>query len=317
MSTFSQWFNSKSRIEHEPKRVTWVCGSERTLVNEVADTIVSDMQDADYVRLEAGTFTKLELEAELKSVPVVSGTKLIEIASAEKLSPVSEFVNTAKKNSNRDTKVLFISNEDSAPEVDGKTIHALKGSTVVNTIECNQFTEATASVAVEWVRSKVDASQQVAGVLLERAAGDPRVVRDACAKLASLGRTVKIADVNDILRQKPRDTFTNSLLALDKKTAYLAISEIPEKDYSKVLAMLDSQLDFAHKIHTMEVGRATPSEIVKAAGSRRFLLSELQGVTKFYNRKRVDSIRNGIATLDMYVRKNKKKGTLEALVALW
>jgi DNA polymerase III delta subunit len=157
----------------------------------------------------------------------------------------------------------------------------------------------------------------VASHLLERANGNIRLVRDLCLKLAMFPQEPTIAMVNELLREHPRDTFAGALLALDRKTALLALAELPQDEYAAVIGTLEANVDLAGLVHDMLVQHKSNSEISRAAGNKRFLVPDLLPVARHYNPTRRASIRQLLSDADEVLRLGERTAVMETLVAYW
>jgi hypothetical protein len=123
--------------------------------------------------------------------------------------------------------------------------------------------------------------------------------------------------VNELLREHPRDSLTNALLALDRKTALLALEVLDPGDYSAVIGSLDANLELAGLVHDMLVAHKPTAEISKAAGSRRFLVPDLLPVARHYGPKRRASIRRSLAEADEALQRGERTAILESVITFW
>jgi hypothetical protein len=142
-------------------------------------------------------------------------------------------------------------------------------------------------------------------------------VRDVCLKLAVFESDITLTDVNMLLTERPRENFADALLALDRKTALLALQDLPKAEYSRTLGYLDSRLDLAGLVHDMQVERKSPTEMGIVLGSQNFLVKDLIPIAKHYDHKRRLQIRNVLATADDALRSGSTEGVLEFVVAFW
>lgn len=323
MSTFSQWWLSFKKSE-TPRQITWVCGTEPILVDEVVDLITKAVgpDEINHVYLDARETTERQIWNELRQLPFgPTASRLTIVKGAEKLKNDALFIQYIKDRAVLPRNyVIFISDEKSARRTeDGKALweplEYLKNRGT--TIECRAFTSATAKHAVTWVKEKADIRGRVAEYLLNRATGDLRLVRDTVAKLSVFPGEISLRVVSEMFEEKPSDTFLGALFALDRKTAMHAISEIPRNEYSKTLGLVDARLELAGQVHDMLIQHKTHGEIARAAGNKGFLVPEMLPVAKHYDKKRRMRIRNYLATVDNFSYYGVPDGALEALVILW
>lgn len=326
MSSFSQYWSSYQK-SGTVKQFTWVCGTERVLVEEIVQTVRQTINPSpwNFSQFVVGEDSERAIWADMGQYPIDSGRRLLIIRNAEALKsfdPLVEFI--AHRTLNPRTYVLLVSGEERLTRVpsgeDGKfqyAPHLAAFGAKGNIVECRPFTQDTAKHAVAWVVSKTGMREGVAGHLLERANGDLRLVRDTCEKLSVLDSQLSLGVINSMLAERPRDTFSNSLMALDKKTALLALSRLPESEYSRTLGLLESRLDLAHMVHTMLIQQKSASEIGRAAGEKRFLVPDLLPIGKHYDAARCQAIRRALATADEALRAGARQGVLEVVVSLW
>jgi DNA polymerase III delta subunit len=331
VATWSQWWVSHNK-NPAPKQVTWVCGPERVLVDEVIEAIRRQVNPEtwDYTSLFVGEESERELWATVNAFPAGSTPRLVLIRDAEKLEhpeQIIEFLDKRAKNPN--TYVILVSNDHEVPrapqtpeEKKSRTLGALLPYiAAINTkgrvVDCKPFTSATAKHAVTWVLSKVNMRQSVAEYLLNRSNGNLRLVRDVCAKLSVFDESLTFSMINALLKEQPRDTFVDALRALDKKTALLALEQLPVSDYSRTLGKLESDLALSGRVHDMIKARKTHSEIVKELGNQGFLARDIEETSKYYDKKRLHSIRTFLAEADVALNQGTTTGLMEALVVFY
>lgn len=322
MSTFSVWWKSDRST---PRQFTWLCGSERPLVDYIVGSITEALEPDtwDHFPYDAETDSAEEIWASINQYPLSVNPRLIVVKAAHLLDParISELLRNRRFSPS--TYVIFISDETKIPRVElpDKTterpahLRAFQNKGYV--IECTPFTQATAKYAVQWVQSMKSMRSGVASHLLERCNGNIRLARDLCNKLSMFPQEPTISMVNELLREHPRESFASSLLSLDRKTAILALRELPPEEYAGVIGILDANVDLAGLVHDMLVQHKSNSEISKAAGSRRFLVPDILPVARHYNPTRRASIRRLLTDADETLRLGERVGVMEALIAYW
>jgi len=331
MASFNQWRRAIAK-KPEPRQITWVCGDERVLVEDVVEQIRDYLgpEPWNYVPLVAGEDSERRIWNEADQHPLGGSPRLLVIRNAEKLERWDRFEEWIKyRTLNPRTYLVLVSNEERIPKVEPTPEERKKGErakppahiaaigTKGYVIECRPYTSATAQYSIEWVQSKVKMREGVAKHLLLRSNFDLRLVRDVCRKLAVFPGEITISVVNALLVERPRDTFADSLLALDKKGALLALRDLQPEDYGRTIGFLDSRLDLAGLVHDMHVERKAPYEIARAAGSQGFLVKEILPVAKHYDAKRRLAIRKVLAVADEAYRAGQTTGVLETVVAFW
>lgn len=331
MVSFHQWQKSL-KSKPEPRQITWLCGSETVLVDEAVEYIQSYLgpQPWDELHLVVGEDSERSIWAAAEQHPLGSSPRLVIIRNAEDLKNWDRFIAWMRDRTlNPRTYLVLISNEERIPKTtptreerrDGAKPEPLPHIAAIgargHVVECRPFTSATAHHSIPWVQSKVRMREGVAKHLMERSDFNLRHVRDLCAKLAVFPGEPTIAVINDMLTERPRDSFADALLALDRKTALLALREIPPSDYGRVIGLLDSRLELAGMIHDMQVEHRSQGEITKAAGQQAFLVKDVLPVAKHYDIKRRQSIRKVLAVADEAYRSGQTESVMEALTLFW
>lgn len=331
MASFHQW-RKGLRKNPSPRQITYVCGEERVLVEEVVDQIKTALalRPWNYVSLRAGQDSERKIWAEIEQHPLDNTMRLVVVRDAEKLSDLERFQDWVKhRTSNPRTHLVLVSNEERIPKTNPTPDERKKGirpeilphlanlGTRGHLIECRSFTNATARYSIDWVVSKVNMPDTVARHLMERSNFELRLVRDICLKLSVFDGVPSVPIINELLSQRPRDSYVDAIFMLDRKEALRALSEVEESDYSMLLGQLDARLDLVGMIHDMQSEYHSPYEITKAAGSQAFLVKDLIPVAKHYDTKRRHSIRQLLAVSDTALRGGQSVGAMEALTLLW
>lgn len=326
MSTYSDW--RKAFLKRpEPRQVHWLCGPEAVLIEDIIRSIkwALSPEPWDYVPLVLGEDSEREVWAQLAQHPSGQGNRLVVVRNAEKLKQTERVTAFVKHwTENPRTYAVFVSNEESIRHTEptqdrpkGEVIPFLRFGVKGYVIEAKPFTQRTVPVAIEWVKSKAKMRDGVASYLLDRANGNLRLARDTSLKLAAFGGEASMSAVNELLSEMPRDTFSDALVAIDKKTALLALERLTPSEYSRTLGMLDQRLDLAGMVHDLMLEHKTASEIARAAGNKNFLVPEIMKVAKHYDSKRRLEIRQVLALADETLRSGEHVGVLEVVVSQW
>ncbi len=332
MTLFHRW-RIGLKAKPEPKQITWVCGDEKVLVEEVVAHIRSYLEPSPWnqTAMDASSQSTRAIKAELYQHPMGAGTRLIVIRHVDAITDwtfLTEWL--PKRTLNPKTYVVLVSDEGVLPRTDPTPEERRRGAKPVlhehveliqkrgSVIECRPFTQATAKYSVAWVQSMLPMRENVARHLIERCNFQVRLARDTCMKLKLAGVSeVAIQHINQLLEQQPRDTFTDALLSKDHKTAFAAGRTIPESEYGRIIGLLDSRLDLTGLVHDMMAQHASPGEIARAAGQQAFLVPEVLKVAKHYSSKRRLEIRKVLALADDAWRNGHTKGLLDVIVAFW
>lgn len=312
MATFSQWRNAADR--GDVKRVTWVCGAERVLVEEVVDHVRQTVGagDFDRVSLTAGEVPEREVWAAVNQCPSdPRAARLVVVRAAEKLkrwNALADWVDAYRELPN--TKLLLVSGE---ADYDVELAHVALVRDRGHLVRCSTPNETD---CVAWVRRHAPCLDPTdARYLLARVGGDLRRAKNVCLKLrafeaASAGRDV----VDALTAESPGEDLVDALVALRKAEALRALEALHVREYSRVVGVLDSRLDDVVKV-AEAARRKVPAKEVK--GVPIFRAIQLYPVVRHYDRGRVDAARAAIAVVDDAVQAGAREGTLESLICLW
>lgn len=286
----------------------------------------------NYVSLSAGEDSERAIWNAADQFPMGASPRLVVIRNAEQLQQWERFTTWIKERTfHHNVYLVLISNEARVPKTEPTPEERRRGAKPEplshiaaigakgHVIECRPYTTATSKYSVEWVQDKVRMREGVAKHLLLRSNFDLRLVRDVCHKLSVLPKDqeVTLAMVNTMLVERPRDSFADALLALDRKTALLALQDIQHEDYGRTIGFLDSRLDLAGMVHDMMNDHRAPYEIARAAGAQAWLVPDIMKVAKHYSAKRRLNQRKILAIADEAYLGGQRDGILEMVVAFW
>jgi DNA polymerase III delta subunit len=184
-------------------------------------------------------------------------------------------------------------------------------------IECKPFTNNTAKHAVTWVCSKVDIRRGVAGKLLERANGDLRLTRDAFRKLSVFPEEITEQTINLLLSARPRMSFVDALLDIDKSAALLALDYMEESEYSAAIGLLDQRLEVLGTVRDLLMAHATRAQVSAALGTQGFLAQDLIPLAKSYDRRRRQECRALLERTDSALKSGIGRDAMVVLVLFW
>lgn len=331
MSTFSQWY---TKFQKEPfaKQVTWICGDQAILMEEILDSLRTYLGSHEWETTTyfAGVDPERTVWNDIFQRSLGDSKRLIIVRNASNLSrldKIKDFYETRAKV--KDVYVVFLDYGKDVPRRKATEeevrqhkrppyeeyigLIASRGTLV----ECKQFTQATVSTAVAWVLNKVHLREGVARHLLQCANGDLKKVRDACFLLQNLPGEVTVRTVSALFEGTPQDDFVSALMLRDKATALAALKRLDVTEYPGMISALDSHLEIAERIYELLVSHHSPAEIQAQLRAKRDLVPELLPVAKHYSPKKVLAIRNALAEVDRVQQARYYEGTMEALVTMW
>lgn len=324
MGTYQQW---RTAIDRDgPKRVTWVCGTQTVLAEEVVDTTRGALapSDVDYVSLTAGSVPDKEIWAAANQYPLVHGAnRLVLVRDAQKIkrwAPLEEWF--ARSRQLPTVFLVFVTSDErlryGEPDEAGRRTLLAPALWIKNRgslVECNTPNEADLTA---WVQRQAPLADHVAQYLLARVGGNLATARNLVRKLAVFdGGQPSEEVINVLCAEMPSDSFVESLLHMKKTDALAAIDALPDKEYGKVVGLLDARLELLGTLNKAVRARAGMREISQLPGVPVFLARQFIGVAKDYDQQRVAYRRRVLAVIDEALGLGAREGTLEALVALW
>lgn len=320
MSTYTQWRAAVDR--GDVRRVTWVCGSQRILVEEVIDTICAQLRttELDQVRLTAGDIPDDRIWSTINQHPL-TGRRLILIRDVEKIGywqPLIDWLADAQCIPG--VHLLLVSNdaEFTTTGPDGTRTPAPHIAAIMARRRLGQVVRCATpnpTDAVAWVRRRgALADDQTAAHLLTRVGGDFRAAAWLADKLALFGGRAGPGVIDELCEQTPASTFAESLIMLRKRDAVVAAPTVGLGEYGRVVGLLDARLDVLSAICGHIRAGSTPREMNPLP---HFLVRAYLPIAKHYDQRRCDHIRRVLAVLDNALRRGARDGLLEALVALW
>lgn len=324
MGTYTQWRTAFDR--QGTKRVTWVCGTQRVLVEEVVEATRAALapSDLDYASFTAGQDRDRDIWASANQYPLSpTASRVVLVRDAEKIKNWKPFEDWLANSRRLPTVYLvFVSNDE-------KLRYGEKGEDDVNRpllpptswiktrgflVECGMPNETD---AVAWVRRQADMSEDVARHLLTRVGGDLRTALTVCRQVSVFDGPASCGVVDALCRDRAGDAFADSILWLRKPSALLAAETVPDKELGALVGLLDSRLDVMAALHKAVKARASARELAQVPGVPAFLARQYAGVAGEYDPSRVAHRRKVLVLVDEALGLGARQEALEGLVALW
>lgn len=307
------WTQYQKLVKH--KRVTYVCGVERLLVEEVVTAIRSRVaaKPMDTLTLTVPENNEAVVWATLNQYPSVAhAQRFILVRGADSIKnwkPFMSWLEDAKLMPT--THVVLVSEK---PGHDTEQPHLELIHRRGQLVKCS--TPAPAEL-VKWVQAKLPCSPEVATTLLDRVGGDLGAASSVIMKLALFNGEPSAELVEALCAEAPSRDFELSLIAGQKERALSALESLPVREYSRVIGLLDSRLDLLARLCGLLKTVRVQWKIVAAAGAPPFVVSMLLPYAKNYEAGRVVQLRQAMVVVDDAVRSGVRVGPMEALVAAW
>jgi DNA polymerase III delta subunit len=319
MSTYTQWRAGADK--GDLRRVTWVCGDQGVLVDEVVQTIRTRLASTgESLAFTAGTDPEPVIWAAANQFPLQPGaTRLIVIRSAEKITtwePLTRWLTQTRALTT--SYLLFVAAQPdfAASTVDGKRTGLLPHLELIKNrgriVRCATPNDHD---AITWARRRAPISESAARHLLTRTGGDLTAAGAVLDKLALFpAPTITPAGIDALVEPAPASSFTDALLAGDKPAALRAATAMTDRDTAAAISLLDTRLDTLAALCTATRAGQSAREII---GINPYLVRQYLPIGRHYDPRRCVYARRVLAVCDGALRRGARTGVIEALVALW
>lgn len=322
MAGFTQWrtWAAKGDI----RKVTFVCGDEPFLIERVVEDIKSIVAPpaTDYVVYEAGSVVDSAIWVEALHTPLdPQASRLVVVRSAERFQDwafLSQWL-LVTKNSTA-IYIVFVSNEPNFPTYlggDGKeypTDYIELIQKQGRAVKCSLPSEEDLA---NWLIEEYGLSYESADFLVRHASGNLHSMINVCRKAKVFNASPKPAVIAQLCAEESHDSFVDSLILLDKKSAILAIKALDEDAYSRQIGMLDSRLELIQDLAAMSSRHMTLREMCAEPGMKPFLVRKFLPCVRKYNDAKIAYCRRLLVVCDHAIQSGARKGVLETLVAMW
>lgn len=363
MGSYGQWFNSREK--KHPARLTWICGSSPLLTNEVVDWIKLRTKATVFVQRQAGDGASHVWDS-LRSNALGTGSSLVVIRQAEVIEDAADgwrdlpgLMDVLRLGRVGDRYVVFVSSQPDTwlRDVNGKAVlteeskkqhlpHVaqIMKSTMCDVVVCstlsgnaptNKYGTPTRSAdAVLWLQSFGVIGEKEANYLIQKTGGDLYEMKNVMLKVAAFDSPPTIGVIDALTggsknKSAPR-TFTEHLIAGQKREALLLAADWTTPDLSLALKRLDRALDALAVLHVARRNHQTRSVALKGAQGlddrERSRLSSWD-VDRYWNdsasydQRRRAHCRTVLGTIDKVLANwpevQAPNGCVEALVAMW
>ncbi len=318
MGSYAQWRSSVDTAG--VRRITWVCGDQPVLVEEIVDhtrTLVA-ADPLDTVSVTAGTVPDPDVWAATHQYPVQSGAhRLVLVRDAGKIrqwEPLRTWLAQSRRLPG--VHLLFLAGTPdlaAAGTPAGQALATLKARPRLALIV--KATRPSPDDLHAWLKRRAPAlSDYVAAHLLARVGGDLTAAAQVAAKLVLFDVTASTSTIDALAEDLPADSFTDCLLAGDKRHALHHAQVMAAEDTGRVLGLLDQRLDLLVAVHRGLRDGHRPQD---CPGVNPYLARRYADLAKHYEPRRVANLRTVLAVVDTALRNGARTGLLETLVALW
>lgn len=323
MAGFTQWRSWAAK--KDIRKVTYICGDEPFLVEQVVEDMKSIVAppSTDYVVYEAGSVVDSVIWVEALHTPLdPQATRLVVVRSAERFQDwafLSQWLLITKNSTS--IYIVFVSNEPNFPTYTAGTDNKEYPTDYIELIQ-NKGRAVKCSLPSEedlanWMVEEYDLSYEAADFLVRHASGNLHSMINVCRKAKVFNASPKPAVIAQLCAEESHDSFVDSLILLDKKSALRAIRDLEEDAYSRQIGMLDSRLELIQDLSAMNSKHMSMREMFTEPGMKPFLVRKFLPCVKRYNDAKIAYCRKLLVVMDHAIQSGARKGVLEILVAMW
>lgn len=288
----------------------------------------------DFLSLTAGLVKDKDIWATLNGYPSApEANKLTIIRSAEKITNWQPFEDWLADSRRMPTcYVVVVSNERDFPYIRDKDKKSAvmpsyidKGRLKIHLVRCIAPWGGDAKNGNEgkdliaWAQRHVRIAPKDVLALMQHCGGSLTKAKAVLDKASLFPGQLSFDSIKMLIDEQPSEDFTNSLLAMDKPKALLALESLHPDDYSRVIGLLDTTLTTMGKIFIGLSRSMTISEMAHdlRIGVPHFLVRKYFHAAKHYDLDRQRACRATLALHDVHIRAGQRVGVLESLVAQW
>lgn len=308
MSTFSQW----QRAGRPVRRVTWVCGPEQVLADEVAGVQLS-AAPFDVTRLTAGEVPDRDI---WDRCALPGEGRLVLVRAADRLKDPARLVPLVRAARDVAMLVLVSGEDDLARDEDGLAPHlaAIRDSRYAQMVRC---TAPKDDGLLDWTAGQWPGlGRNDAWRLASRAGGNLAAIRDAGVKAQASG-LLEPRYIDVLCEPSPGAEMAELLVTGDKPAALAAARAMLPSAIGAALSLLGSRLSTLASIRDGQRRQLDTRAICSRLGVPQFLLARYRDVAVNYAPDRVRRCREILATADAAWRTGASGGVAETVIANW
>lgn len=320
MPSYVQWRQAADK--GQVARVTWLCGDQRVLVEEVIEDTKRQLNvsEFDYVSL-SGEGPSVDIwDASYQYSLDPSANRLVLVREADQVQewgPLKQWFQDSRKLTSN--YILFVSDNPNYPtDEDPKNPQLLDHIELIRTkgktVRCSL---PSGGELVSWVKRNSILGDASANFLISRCGGDLNVISNICKKSMMFSADPGNAVVSRLADMAPALDFSDSLLMQNKKAALKCLESLAEEEYARVVGLLYSRLDLLYTLHKSAPNFSTARELSEATGIKVFLIQKYGQLAKSYSKNKITQCRNALTVVDDALQRKVYESTMELLVALW
>lgn len=321
MPTYAQWRTSLDK--GKVAKVTWVCGDQRVLVEEVVEDTKKflEITEFDYVSLSAQTDSTLAIWDSVYQYSLSpDANRLVVVRDAESVSdwsPLDRWFIDSKNIVG--TYLLLVSNQHDYPvDPQSKSGDLLPHTELIRAkgkvVKCSMPSDEE---LFNWIKRNSRFSDMSARYLIGRTDRDLVSIMNICRKSMMFSSDPGQHVISQLTKQISHRGFSDCLLFGDKKAALLELEHLPVEEYTREVSSLYSRLGALSTLWKSVPNFNSSKELVQATGLKAYLVYKYSAIAKNYDPTKVSKCRNVLTIVDDALQRRATDGAMELLVALW
>jgi len=321
MPSYAQWRNSIDK--GQVAKVTWLCGDQRVLVEEVISETRKflNVSEFDYFSFSGETDSLLAIwDSAYQYALEPDANRFILVRDAEFITEWGSLTRWFVDSKNLvGTYLMFVSNDADYPYVPDTKKPELAAHVELirskgKTVKCSLPNDEE---LIAWVKRNSNFSDMTAKFLIERAGSDLPTVMNVCKKSLMFRGDPGPQVTAQLTQEFAKQSFSDCLIFNNKKSALLELNALPESEYARVVGQLYSRLDVLHTLWKAVPNFNTSRELAEATGIKLFLVHKYGAIAKNYDPTRLTKCRNVLTVVDDAIQRHATAGAMELLVGLW
>lgn len=328
MAYYQQW-RAKVDAGEPPKRITWVCGPERLLVEEVVDHVRAALAVSvlDYVAFDLGVDSEREVWAAANQYPAGKDAhgrdlrRLVVVRGAERVArwePLTGWMDEHRRLPVNYLVLVSAEHDFYRRRADDtrylpEHLEAMKGR--ASLVRC---TPLPAEDLWAWCQRRTPGITKVDAVwLATRCAGSMVAVRNVLDQAALFTAAPARDTLEAFVSQFAGEAFVDAVVALHRPAALTAAQRVAADELGGLITVLERQLDALAVLHRAVHAGQTVGQVAGEGEVTQYLARKLLPHAKHYDPTRVARCRQLLALADDAFRRGVREAVGEVVIAAW
>jgi hypothetical protein len=320
MATYGQWARKR-----ELGRVSWVCGNEPVLVEDVVATALA--QSSSHLTFDMAECQEPDVWSAASSPPGDPDERLLVLVrNAQRLKRWDQLGTLLSARDLGQLRVLFVSSEprlarrpgeDEEKAVLAPHLALLRDSRAGMAVECRvpEDWREMPDWMLDWASAALGTAGRVTGEALLMLSGSVSEAAAVAAKIRGAG----IVPSRDVIAElaDPAASYTEAVIAGRTVEALAASPSLDRDGIGAAIGLLSSRLDLLLALHEAAERRWDARETAVKGNVPRFLQQRYKGAAASYSPGRARALRVILAEADAAWRSGAHEGIPEFVAVLW